>query len=86
MKKIHLPVTILIALLFFSCSSDDDSPHLSQSELLVENRPWIFNHYEVIEIIDAGHSEITRQFIVEDMNFYAAGLTLSFNQNGTLFI
>ena len=57
MKKLNLFIGLLIGLMIFSCSSDNnDEPQLTVEELLVQGSPWTFDHYEMINIIDLGNS------------------------------
>jgi len=70
------------SLTFFSCSSDDDTV-LSKEEILVQNSPWTFNHYEMINIIDAGNSDFTQTDIESDINQVVSGTILIFNSDRT---
>lgn len=81
MKKIIL---FFLVTLFISCNSDDNSEP-STINLLTENSPWIFDHYQMLNIVDAGSSVITQQEIENDINSSLNGLSLTFNQDGSGF-
>ncbi len=85
MKKLNLLLSILIGLTILSCTSDDDndSPQTSMSELLTQNSPWTFNHFEMINIIDSGNSNFTQQDIETNINQEVNGQTVGFNSDGT---
>lgn len=74
-------------MLFISCSSDDSSTdviaEVQLEEAMVQNSPWTFSHYEVINIVDAGNSTMTQTQIESNMNLQLGGFTLVFNQDGT---
>ena len=86
MKKLNLLLGILIVLSNLSCTNDNDTNQLqTSSELLVQNSPWTFNHFEMTNIIDLGNSNLTQQDIETNINQEVAGQTVSFNENGTGF-
>lgn len=68
MKKANLLFGIFIALIIFSCSSDDDSSNAGENNLLGE---WIL----VNQIYDGQNEELSECELQE---------TLTFNSNGTL--
>ena len=79
-----------IALLFImSCSSDDDNtsendnPEVAIAELLVNNSPWTFTEYQLLQITDAGSSTMSQQEIENQVNSDFNQLQLQFNANGT---
>ena len=88
MKKLNLLLGILIGLTILSCSTDEknDNPELSMAELLIQNSPWAFDHYELINIIDAGNSDFTQTDIENDVNSRENSTILTFNQNGIGFV
>lgn len=72
-----------IAILFIvACSSDDDNSQLSVTDLLTQNSPWTFNHYEMATIIDAGGSDFTQQDIENDIDQANNGAFVTFNNDG----
>jgi hypothetical protein len=84
MKKLNLFFTILFITLIFSCSSDDNNAtELSITELLVQNSPWTFNHYKLINIIDSGNSDFTQADIENDINQNVGGNVLTFDEDGS---
>ncbi|NCO64935.1 MAG: hypothetical protein COZ17_13945 [Flavobacteriaceae bacterium CG_4_10_14_3_um_filter_33_47] len=84
MKKQNLLLAIIIGFLSLACSSDNnDEPQLSIKDLLTQGSPWTFNHYEMINIIDAGSSNFTQTDIQNDVNSRENGTVITFNQNGT---
>ncbi len=83
MKKLNLLLTIIIGLSILSCSSSDDHPQLSMSELLTQNSPWTFNHYEMINIIDAGNSSFAQSDVENSINQSNSGNIVTFNEDGT---
>jgi len=88
MKKLNLILGILIGFTILSCSSDNDSndPESTMSELLIQGSPWTFDHYEMVNIIDAGNSNFTQTDIENDVNLRENGITLTFNQNGICLV
>jgi len=88
MRKITLVAGLLFGLVLFnSCSSDDDTAdvvaEVQLEDVMVQNSPWTFNHYELINVVNAGTSTMTPAEIESDMNLQLAGFTLIFNQDGT---
>jgi len=84
MKKLNLLLIIFIVLSILACSSDDNNDtQFSKEELLIQNSPWTFNHYEMINIVDAGNSDFTQTDIETDINQVVSGNVLTFNSNGT---
>ena len=81
MKK---TILFLLFTLFISCNSDDSSES-STINLLTENSPWTFDHYQMLNIVDAGSSVITQQEIEDDINSSLHGLSLTFNPDGSGF-
>jgi hypothetical protein len=81
MKKIYL---ILVLTTFLSCNSDDNT-ELSTIELITQNSPWSFDHYEMLNIVNSGSSNITQQEIETDINSSLLNLTLTFNTDGSGF-
>ncbi len=84
MKKLNLLFGILVGLTILSCSSnDDDNSQLAITELLIQNSPWTFSHYEMIDIINSGNSNFTQTEIENDINSRENEIILMFNQDGT---
>jgi hypothetical protein len=85
MKKLNLLLGIIIGLTILSCSSDDnnDNEELSMSELLTQNSPWTFDHYEMLSILDSGNSDLTQTEIENETDIAYAGQVLTFNSDGT---
>ncbi len=83
MKKLTLTLTLLIGILIISCSSNDSNPELSIEELVVQNSPWTFDHYELIEIIYDGNLSLTTEIVENNRNLQTMGQTLTFNSDGT---
>jgi len=74
-------------MLFTSCSSDDNNTdavvEVQLEEAMVQNSPWTFDHYELINIVNTGTSTMTAAQIQSDMNLELNGFTLVFNEDGT---
>ncbi|UKM65052.1 hypothetical protein GSB9_01614 [Flavobacteriaceae bacterium GSB9] len=87
MKKLKVFIGFLIGFVIFSCSSEsnDQSQQLAKEELLVQGSPWTFEHYKMINLIDAGNSTMTQQEIETKTNLDVSGNQISFSQNGTGF-
>ncbi|MDR6968877.1 hypothetical protein J2X31_002903 [Flavobacterium arsenatis] len=88
MRKIRLVASLLFGLVLFnSCSNDDDTAdvvaEVQLEDVMVQNSPWTFSHYELINVVNAGTSAMTPAEIESDMNLQLAGFTLIFNQDGT---
>lgn len=84
MKKLNLFIGLLIVLTIFSCSSDNnDEPKLTMEELLIQGSPWTFDHYEMLNILDAGNSNYNKSDIETDINLAVNGEIIKFNSNGT---
>ena len=83
MKKLNLIYGLLIGLMIFTSCSKDENTQLTKEELLVQNSPWTFDYYELINIVNQGNSTLTQQELETDMNQEIFGATISFSQNGT---
>ena len=88
MKFSIYSILSLFLFLGLSCSNDDDSGSNEQDpptaeELLVDNSPWTFTSYNLINIINAGPSDATESEIESGISNNFMGLTLIFNANGT---
>ncbi len=84
MKKLNLLLGILIGLTILSCSSDNnDNPQFTTEEELVQGSPWTFDHYEMLDILDAGNSNLTQTEIENETNISYAGQVLTFYNDGT---
>lgn len=88
MKKLNSVFSLVFAIMLFtSCSSDDNNTdavgEVQLEEAMVQNGPWTFHHYEMINLVNAGNSTMTQVQIEGDMNLQQEGLTLVFNANGT---
>ena len=84
LKLMKKTILFLLFTLFISCNSDDSSES-STINLLTENSPWTFDHYQMLNIVDAGSSVITQQEIEDDINSSLNGLSLTFNPDGSGF-
>ncbi len=75
---------LLISLVLTSCSSDNSNDNQqSITDLIVQNSPWTFNHYQLLDIVDAGNSTMTQQEIENDVDTSLIDYTLTFNQDGS---
>lgn len=86
MKKLNSVFILFFTTLFFvSCSSGDNNVEAEAQleQVLVQKTSWIFNHYEMINIINAGNSNLTQIQIESDMNAQLSGFTLIFNEDRT---
>ena len=74
-----------MAMLFWSCNEDENTGVLSSSTLLVQESPWVFKTYELINILDIGNSILTEQQIANEITNELWGATLTFYENGSGF-
>lgn len=84
MRKLSL--LMVVALLTFACSSDDDTaaPPQTQTELLVSGSPWNFSSAELVTIIsnDANFTNAEMLDITQNASFPQ----FNFNSNGTVLL
>lgn len=83
-SKIYFLFLCLVFVLF-SCEAEEETSPLSNSELLVEQSPWNFKAYELIDILDLGASTLTEQEIADNITNELAGTKISFYADGTGF-
>lgn len=85
MRTFFLLTTLLIT--FVACNNNDDEPNneLTITELLENGSPWVFNRFEVSEILNPNTSFSNEQ-IESIENQARQGLTLSFSQDGSGYL
>lgn len=82
--KMYFPFLCLMVV-FSSCEIEEETPALSNSEFLVQQSPWNFKTYELIDILDIGDSMLTIQQIENEITNELTGVELSFYADGTGF-
>lgn len=97
-QKVNFFLAIMLCILsLYSCSKDDGielsdenqeiiSPEPTIEELLVENSPWDFTNYEVLEIVSTTNPSITNNDINNHVSNLLQGFSLTFNADGTVII
>lgn len=81
MKTIKFLMLITTFCLINACSKDSDSKtEISTEELLIENSPWVFNHYELSEILEGDITDI--ELLENDTKTGYNNLEFNFYKNG----
>ena len=84
MKKISLMViSIFLLVVLIACQSDDENIKSSTERILVENSPWTFNRFELINIIDPGDGNFTKEDVENFYNTYSKGSEVTYYENGS---
>ena len=84
MKKISLEViSVFLLVVLIACQSDDENIKSSTERILVENSPWSFNRYELINIIDPGDGNFTKEDVENFYNTYNDGSQVNYYENGS---
>ena len=84
MRKLKLGFFVFIGLLACTSSSDDkNSIELSSKEILVQNSPWTYDRYELIEIVSEAIGGNTEEKAKNNADSDNDGNILTFNENGT---
>lgn len=88
MKKTFLKTSLLFLFVLgfctiSACSKDNDQDKPSQKELLVDNSPWNYKSFELIEVIEDNGSTVSEEEIEEWIDSFANGLSLTFRADGS---
>jgi hypothetical protein len=82
--KLRILLILFFCINVLSCTNENSEEEFkTKSELLSENSPWIYSHYELLEIIDSYGSELTEVEIENINNEENVGWTVSFKTDGT---
>ena len=76
-----------------SCSSDDKSDDSiddeemmdstpTQGDIVVEGSPWVYDYYELIEVIDRGDSQLTDADLISDIDMEFSDVEIFFFASG----
>ncbi|SMC86346.1 hypothetical protein [Cellulophaga tyrosinoxydans] len=82
--KLRILLILFFGINVLSCTNKNSEEEFkTKSELLSEKSPWVYSHYELLEIIDSYGSELTEVEIENINNEENEGWTVSFNTDGT---
>ena len=93
-RKAHCVLWIFVLLLAVaSCSSSDDSDEPMDDEEMTESTPtagdivvggspWIYDFYELIEVVDRGDSELTDEDLIADIDMEFSDVEIFFFASG----
>lgn len=80
MKKTHTIAILLITLCLTACSKENSNEESTSEQLLIDNSPWVFDHYELKEIIMGNN--LGKEFLENDVNSTYFGLEFNFYKKG----
>ena len=81
MRKTNIIKVLVICILLVSCSEENTNEELTKDQLLIQNSPWIFDHYEFKKIlegkdlgIEVFENDGNESYFNLELNFYKDGL------------
>ena len=81
--NLRIPLILFFCINIISCTDENSEEEpKTKTELLSEKSPWIYSHYELLEIIDSYESELTEVEIENIQNEQNVGWTVNFDADG----
>lgn len=91
MKKTYSIIVLLITFGLTACSKENTNEETTKEQLLIDNSPWVFDHYELKEINQGENlgkefleNNTNKVFINFKLNFYQEGLGSAVSPNNDI--